>query len=167
MVADVPNPILGADFLKHYDGLVVDMRRRGLLDTRTQLSVQDIISSSLSPSPILLPKKPTNDFTAIMAGFLTITQPRSKDRSIKHDITHRINATGPPVSARPRKLAPERLKIARQEFEHMLELGIVNSSVVGWFGLVRFPRVLRPRHRYVGRGGSTSAVSTVFVFSGA
>ena len=55
IVANVRKPILGADFLKHY-GLVVDMRRRRLLDTITQLSIQGVISSSLSPSPTLLPK---------------------------------------------------------------------------------------------------------------
>ena len=84
-----------------------------------QFFVQGIISLSPSPSPTLLPKKLTNDYTAIMAEFPTITQPCSKDRPIKHDITHHINTTGPPVSARPRRLAPELLKIAEQEFEHM------------------------------------------------
>ena len=131
IIANVRNPILGADFLKHY-GLVVDMRCRQLLDTRRQLSVQDVISSSPSPIPTLLSKKPSNDFTAIMAKFSTITQPCSRDRPIKHDITHHINTTGPPVSARPRRLAPERRKIARQEFEHMLELGIIRPSSSSW-----------------------------------
>ena len=124
IIANVHNPILGADFLNHY-GLVVDMRHRRLLDTRTQLSVQGVISSSPSPSPTLLPKKPSNDFTAIMAEFPTITQPYSKDRPIKHDITHYINTTGPPVSVCSQRLAPERLKIAQQEFKHMLKLGII------------------------------------------
>ena len=86
MVANVRNPILGTDFLKHY-GLVVNMRCRRLLDTRMQLSSKCGISSSLSPSPSLIPKKPSNDFTAIIAEFPTITQPCSKDCSIKHDIT--------------------------------------------------------------------------------
>ena len=49
MVANVRKLILGADFLK-YSGLVVDMRRRQLLDIRVQLSVQEIVS--LSPSPM-------------------------------------------------------------------------------------------------------------------
>ena len=35
---------------------------------------------------------------------------------------------GPPVSARPRHLAPERLLVAKQEFEHMMQLGIVSSA---------------------------------------
>ena len=100
MIANGRNPILGADFLNHY-GLVVDMCRGRLLDTRSRLSVQSVISSSPSPSPTLLPKKLSNDFTAIMAKFPPITQPCSKDRPIKHDITHHIDTTGPPVSVRP------------------------------------------------------------------
>ena len=56
-------------------------------------------------------EKPSNDFTAIMAEFPTITQPCSKDRPIKNDITHHIDTTGLPVSAHPRMLAPEWLKI--------------------------------------------------------
>ena len=131
MVVNVRKPILGADFLKHY-GLVVDMRRRRLLDIRTQLIVQGIISSSLSPSPTLLPKKPTNDFMAIMAVFLTIPQPCSKDCPVKHDITHHINTTSPPVIVCPRRLAPGRIKIAREEFEHMLELGIIRPLSSSW-----------------------------------
>ena len=35
-----------------------------------------------------------------------------------------------------------------------------------WFGLVCFPSVPHPRHRYIGRGGSPSAVWTVLVFPG-
>ena len=38
---------------------------------------------------------------------------------------HHSNTTGPFVSTHPQRLAPERLKIARQEFEYMLEVGIV------------------------------------------
>ena len=79
---------------------------------------------------------PTNDFTAILAEFPTITQPCSKNRLIKHDITHHINRTGPPVSARPRQLVPERLKTAREEFEHMLELGIIRLLSSSWSSLL-------------------------------
>ena len=74
VVANVRNPILGADFLKHH-GLVVDMGHKRLADTRTQLSVQGIISSSPSLSPSMLPKQQSNDFTAILLEFPAITQP--------------------------------------------------------------------------------------------
>ena len=131
IVAKVRNPILGADFLKHH-GLVVDMGHKRLEDTRTNLTVQGVISSSPSLSPSTLPKQQSNDFTAILREFPAITQPCSKDRPIKHDVTHHIDTAGPPVNARPRRLAPERLKVARQEFEHMMDLGIIRPSSSSW-----------------------------------
>ena len=131
MITNMRNLILEADFLKHYS-LVVDMRCRWLLDTRMQLSVRGVICLSSSPSPTLLPKKPSNNFTAIMVEFPTITQPCTNDRPIKHDITHHINMTGPPVSAHPQRLAPEWLKIARQRFKQTLELGIIRPSSSSW-----------------------------------
>ena len=36
------------------------------------------------------------------------------------------------MTARPRRLSPERLKAAKQQFEHMLQLGIVRSSASAW-----------------------------------
>ena len=56
----------------------------------------------------------------------------SPDTPVQHDVTHHIMTSGPPISARPRRLAPERLHIARQEFEHMLQLGIVRPSSSAW-----------------------------------
>ena len=47
-------------------------------------------------------------------------------------MTHHIVTTGPPVAARPRRLAPDRLKVAKDEFQHMLELGIIRSSDSNW-----------------------------------
>ena len=116
MVANVRSPILGADFFKHY-GLVGDMGHKQITDTRTNPYVQGVtcISSSLSPSPSLLPQQPINDFTAIVLDFPTITLLCSKDHPIKHDITHHIETTGAPVSAHPQRLTPEQLKSAQQD----------------------------------------------------
>ena len=51
---------------------------------------------------------------------------------VKHETTHHITTCGAPVSARPRRLAPDRLRIAKNEFEHMLELGIIRQSDSNW-----------------------------------
>ena len=131
MVANVCNPILRADFLRHY-GLVVDMGHKLLAETRTNLSAQGVISLSLSLSPSLLPQQPDNDFTAILLEFPTITQLCGKDCPIKHDITHHIENTGARVSACARRLAQESLKSAREELEHMLEFGIIQLSSSNW-----------------------------------
>ena len=132
VIADVGTPILGADFLKH-NGLLVNMRCQRLTDPVTQLKVQGITSlDASSPSPLLLSKKPVSDYETILSEFPSITRPYSGNLQIKHSVTHHIETAGPPVCARTRRLAPERLKIARQEFEHMMELGIVRPSSSNW-----------------------------------
>ena len=121
-------PILGADFLRRYN-LLVDIRHNRLSDAVTSLAIQGIRSQVPSLSPTLLPRKPKNTFKALLAEFPTATQPCGTEQPVKH---HHITTTGPPVSSRTRRLAPERLKIARREFEHMLQLGIIRPSSSNW-----------------------------------
>ena len=94
--------------------------------------MQGIVSQGISLSPTLLPRKPANASEAILAEFPAVTQPYSIGQPIKHDVTHHITTTGPPATGRTRRLAPERLKIARQEFNHMLELCIIRPSSSNW-----------------------------------
>ena len=54
------------------------------------------------------------------------------NHAVKHDITHHIVTTDPPIKARTRCLSPERLKIAHHEFEHMLQQGIIRPSSSSW-----------------------------------
>lgn len=131
IVADVKHPILGADFLSRYN-LLVDMRHSKLTDSLTQLHVNGIQTTSSSLQPTLLPRNPANSYEAILSEFPEVTQPSSGERPIKYSITHHITTSGPPVNARPRRLSPERLKVARREFEHMLELGIIRHSSSSW-----------------------------------
>ena len=131
VIADLQKPILGADFLRHY-GLMVDMHKRKLIDTRTHLQVQGITSSGCSPSPSLCPKDTSNPYLRLLSEFPALTQVTALDTPLKHNITHHIETTGPPVSARPRRLAPDRLKAAKREFEHMLQLGIIRPSSSAW-----------------------------------
>ena len=132
VIADVEQPILGADFLHRFH-LLVDMTHCHLVDTLTQLHIQGIRSTTTTTlSPSLLPRTPANDFEAILSDFPTLTQPQPNSHSPQHDVTHHIETIGPPVAARPRRLFPERLRIACQEFEHMLELGIIRPSSSNW-----------------------------------
>ena len=43
-------------------------------------------------------------------------------------MTHHITTTGPPPFSPPRRLASDRYHNAKQEFEHMLSLGIICES---------------------------------------
>ncbi|GFX17263.1 transposon Tf2-9 polyprotein [Trichonephila clavipes] len=57
-----------------------------------------------------------------------IVKPPSFSQEVKHNIKHFIETSGPPVFAKARRLAPDRLKIAKSEFQHMLNLGHVRPS---------------------------------------
>lgn len=131
IVAETSTPILGADFLRHF-GLLVDLKHNRLSDTTTSLTVQGMVSRVGSLSPSLLPRQPANVFEAILSEFPAVTQPNNLASSVKHNVTHHVSTVGPPVTGRTRRLAPERLKIARQEFHHMLELGIIRPSASNW-----------------------------------
>jgi cleavage and polyadenylation specificity factor subunit 1 len=125
--ADVEQPILGADFLSHFN-LLVDMTHCHLVGALTHLKVQGISSTGTTPSPSILPHTLENEFAALLSEFPALMQVQPTTNPPKHTITHHINTTGPPVSASARRPAPERLHIARQDFEHMLESGIVQPS---------------------------------------
>ena len=131
IIADVQKPIIGADFLRHYE-LSVDMHKHKLTDTNTHLQVQGILSSGASLSPTLFPKDSNNTYLNMLAEFPALTQISPSDTPVKHTVVHHIETTGPPVSASPRRLAPDRLKSAKQEFEHMLQLGIIRPSSSAW-----------------------------------
>ena len=64
--------------------------------------------------------------------FPYLPRPCYKDTAIKHNVTHHIRTQGPPVHCRPRRLAPDRLSVAKAEFEHMLELCIIRPSQSRW-----------------------------------
>lgn len=61
-----------------------------------------------------------------------ITIPVYRPQDVKHNVVHHIETRGPPVSAKPRRLSGDKLEIARNEFQHMLDLGIVRPSNSQW-----------------------------------
>ena len=68
----------------------------------------------------------------ILKQYSHITRPVFRDNHINHDITHHIQTQGPPVVARTRRLRLDRLKVAKQEFQHMMDLRIIHPSCSSW-----------------------------------
>ena len=130
-LARVNTAILGADFLRHYQ-LAVDMKQHKLLDTVTRLHIHGIRTSTPPLHPVWTPVSRTTPCTALLAEFSSLTRPPSFTQPVSHSITHSIQTKGQPVRARPRRLAPDRLKIARREFDLMLQLGIIRPSSNTW-----------------------------------
>ena len=49
-----------------------------------------------------------------------------------HTTNHHIQTTGPPVMARPRRLAPEQHATAKAHFAELERLGIIRRSAAPW-----------------------------------
>jgi cleavage and polyadenylation specificity factor subunit 1 len=130
LIADVKSPIIGVDFLSQFD-LTVDVRQRRLSDNKTSLVVNGIRTTSESAG-LKLSIPVNNHFAEIIKEFPSLTQPSRYDQPLTHSVQHHITTRGQPVFARPRRLHPERLAIAKNEFEHMLKLGTIRPSSSNW-----------------------------------
>lgn len=130
VLADVARPIIGADFLSHY-GLLVDLRNRRLVDQATSLTTGG--RSAWCDMPSIRTITGETRYHELLARCPDITRPDGRPREIRHLTKHYIETTpGPPIACRPRRLAPGRLTAARNEFNKMMELGIVRPSKSCW-----------------------------------
>lgn len=132
IVTDVTKPIIRADFLSHFD-LVVDLKRKCLRDDKTNLPAKATrqITTSLDSVKAI---HGNSDYIKLLREYKDITRPESSYTKIKkHSTMHHIRTTdGPSVKARARRLCPEKLKIAQDEFKKMTDLGICRPSDSPW-----------------------------------
>lgn len=133
-LAPVTTPIIGADFLIHFN-LLVDMAGKKILNASTL----QVIGSKINTAPesiystaniLSTPdeiKEVLDKFPDVISseGF-TATPPR-------HATLHHISTTpGPPVFAKARRLDPDKLATAKAEFLKMEKAGIIRRSNSPW-----------------------------------
>jgi cleavage and polyadenylation specificity factor subunit 1 len=125
-VADVTHPIIAVDFLSHL-GPLVDCRNNGLLDGVTLLFVPSQAASSLVTSIKTITGGTLID--SKLAQITDLTCPAGVQREARRNALHHIRTiTGPPVTCRPRRLAPDWLAIAKAEADAMLQDGRARRS---------------------------------------
>ena len=131
VIADVSTPIIGVDFLSFY-GLLVDPRHKRLIDSKTKLSTvgHAVHADSITIKTIVQDSM----YHKLLAEYADLTRPPVfSSKTVKHSVQHFIETTaGPPVHCKPRRLAPDRLKEARAEFDLMLQQGIIRPSKSPW-----------------------------------
>jgi len=124
LIADIECPILGSDFLSH-TGLLVDMRNQQLVDP-TCLTT---IPLHLTEVPgVHLIADPPNEYQKLLAKYPSLITPTFSAVQAKHRVRHHIQTTGPPRKARAQRLPPDKLAVAKAEFEKMQQLGIIRRS---------------------------------------
>ncbi|CAE1326245.1 unnamed protein product [Acanthosepion pharaonis] len=122
-VADVQMPILGADFLAHYD-LAVRMNNHSLTDNLTRLCVLGTYSK-LTTTGITVATCHNKEYLDLLNQYQDLLRPAGSIDSTKHQTQHFIKTTGQPVFSRPRRLAPNKLKFAKKAFDDMLREGVI------------------------------------------
>ncbi|XP_028173478.1 uncharacterized protein LOC114362327 [Ostrinia furnacalis] len=128
VIAAVSKPILGADFLQHYN-IVVDLHGRKLIDKQTNLSTRGcLIPTTQGSVRTLDDSQPYHD---LLAKFPKITRP-SLNNLCNTEVEHHIETTGPPIFCRARPLPPHKYNVAKEEFRQMMNQGICRPSSSPW-----------------------------------
>ena len=136
IVADVQQPILGANFLaafslapNHRDGTILCLDTLEVVAKSVHLTASPSNASAVNEiSPSLDPR-----FDALLEEFPEITTPSFKLKEVSHGVEHHI-PTGEtrPLQARARRLCPEKLAVAKAEIEKLVELGICKRGKSDW-----------------------------------
>ena len=117
ILADVKTPLLGADFLQA-NGLLVDLQSKRLVDATSFAS--STLRQSNHTSLGLHHVTSDDPYSHLLEQFPTITRPAFSSKSVRHGVEHFIQTEGPPVHARARRLPPDKLVIAKEEFRKRL-----------------------------------------------
>ncbi|UYV61001.1 hypothetical protein LAZ67_1003054 [Cordylochernes scorpioides] len=121
IIADTNKAILGADFMEHF-GIIPDIKGKFIIDSLTKLRKRASITNFNSLSPKCSINSYEDKFLNILSHYPSLTKPPSYSTPVKHSVTHHITTKGQPTFSKPRRLNPEKFKIAKSEFEHMMEL---------------------------------------------
>ncbi|XP_036344249.1 uncharacterized protein LOC118753473 [Rhagoletis pomonella] len=119
VIAGVSQAIIGADFLSYYS-LLLDLKMKCLIDRKT--TIKTVCSVTHIDVPRVSTISQNFDFSNLLKEFSDITRPAPFEAASKSTVVHRIITTGQPVSSRPRRLSPEKLRKARAEFDLLMRL---------------------------------------------
>lgn len=132
IVADVTTAIIGVDFLSYYN-LIVDVRSQRLIDGTTTLATAGLLARNADDISSVKVISGNSVYHNILTQYPEVTRPPGIHHTLPHNTVHHIRTTpGPPVYATPRRLAPDKLIIARSEFEGMLKMGTCRPSESAW-----------------------------------
>ncbi|UYV68464.1 hypothetical protein LAZ67_5004393 [Cordylochernes scorpioides] len=130
IIAKVNKGIIGADFLNNFK-LILDISNKRLIDGITNLSIRGDVMSIDSTSITSTINK-NEKYYNLLAQFPEITKPNFLINKVKHDVEHHIITKGQPVFSKPRPLDPMKLKLAKEEFQFMLDNDIIRRSSSQW-----------------------------------
>ncbi|GFX28083.1 transposon Ty3-I Gag-Pol polyprotein [Trichonephila clavipes] len=120
----------GADFLQKFQ-LLIDLHNRKLIDGVTNLSIKGEVATIQENNDLSTVNRASKYFN-LLNSYPDLTKPNLVNRVVKHGVKHHILTTGQPVYSKARQLAPDKLKLAKQEFQFMLNNYIIRPSKSQW-----------------------------------
>ncbi|GBN12077.1 Transposon Ty3-I Gag-Pol polyprotein [Araneus ventricosus] len=157
LVADVSDPIIGADFLERFE-LLIDVRNRRLLDGRTSLFVKGTLKQTNSLGLTLVVNN--SPFHSILLKYPNLFSTNLDPNTNKSTVTHCIETKGPPVHARARRLNPEKLTFLKQEFNDLMRRGIIRPSKSSYSSPIHFVKKSNGSWRICGDFRRLNSVTT-------
>ena len=131
IIADVSQRILGADFLAEFY-LAPNHRDGVLLNLNNFNTLPATLASGVSSFPINFVDQLEDPFYKLLDSHPKILTPSFKIEQPDHGVKHHIPTEGPPCQSRPRRLAPDRLAIAKEEIEKLVKLGVCHRGKSEW-----------------------------------
>ena len=133
-VADVKEPILGADFLSHHD-ISVNMKRRQLshLPSNTTIQTKSIKPPSYTPVISNVNELP-NSIEKLLSRYPHLTRVPGATDEVKHKFVHRIitDSDQTPIYVKPRRIGLAVRDAAEAALNKMLEDGTIRPSASPW-----------------------------------
>ncbi|XP_066261762.1 uncharacterized protein [Euwallacea similis] len=129
IIAKTDIAIIGADFLHHFN-VLVDMGRSRIIDGTTQVVRYGQVKLANTYSVCII--SASCKYGEILRQFSNLTKFIFTPSDLKHNTSHVIHTNGPHVCSKARWLPPKKLKLAKQEFQYLLEMGICLPSKSPW-----------------------------------
>uniref|UniRef100_A0ABD2VXI5 RNA-directed DNA polymerase n=1 Tax=Trichogramma kaykai TaxID=54128 RepID=A0ABD2VXI5_9HYME len=127
--ADVPYPIIGADVLAHF-GWLPDLQAKKLIDKVSKISAQGHLAAAPITGISLI--NPQHPFASTLSQYTALFSSHTDPSVRASGVFHYLPTSGDPIAQRPRRLTPEKLRAAKQQFAAWCEDGTCRPSDRPW-----------------------------------
>ena len=130
IIADIQQPLLGADFLGNFR-LLVDVAGQRLFNMESFSSMPLFPVNTVGTFSI----ETTNQYSYLFNQYKDVFKAELKQNPnivSKHGIYHYISTSGPPLHSRYRRLPPKKLEAAKAAFMEMEKMGICKKASSPW-----------------------------------
>ena len=134
IIADVRQSILGADFLdrfylapNHRDQCLIDLNDYSIIDVGEKCETQPNRVTNIN-----FVDQKSNPFYQLLDSYSSLSTPCFTPKDVSHGVKHHIPTNCHPIQSKARKLNPEKLEIAKREFQKLVDLGVCYRGKSEW-----------------------------------